>query len=471
MDFRRNIETLQLEACAHREIEMNTAKTTNSKPVIPLLPALLAVFCTLFGGSLRAQERGLTLERAIETARARNERALSSEDRMSAADATVSRARSAFFPSLNVTGTYTRRAFETKRTVGNEEITIQSLNALRATATADMPLLNPRLFSLYAQAANNRDAAKAGALNDRRLLSFDVANAFLLALNASQVARAAEHRHEYARMNMDAARARFEAQITRVNDVTRAELELATAEREQTNAHGNVHIARLNLSYFINEPPPDSLVQPDRLLQEAQDASPRADSLLLSASGHRLDVIARRAGADALRASSNEAVLRAVPSLTANAQYQATNEAGFSGKSTNWYVGANLSWTIFDGGVWLSDRSERAALARAAELETTAAERQVELEISTALVSLASAQASMKLSNVALDAAVKNADETSVLYRQGLASALEAADAGVRLFEAEVAASSARLGLAIAFLNLRAAVGQDPFGNPVTFDD
>ncbi|MCJ7485987.1 MAG: TolC family protein, partial [Candidatus Aminicenantes bacterium] len=55
------------------------------------------------------------------------------------------------------------------------------------------------------------------------------------------------------------------------------------------------------------------------------------------------------------------------------------------------------------------------------------------------------------------------------LYRQGLASALEVADANVSLFEAEVGLVQERYGLGVAFLNLEAALGLDPFGKePLT---
>ncbi|TFG58253.1 MAG: TolC family protein, partial [Candidatus Aminicenantes bacterium] len=67
------------------------------------------------------------------------------------------------------------------------------------------------------------------------------------------------------------------------------------------------------------------------------------------------------------------------------------------------------------------------------------------------------------------DVAKKNAAETAELYRQGLASALEVADANVSLFEAEVGLVQERYGLGVAFLNLEAALGLDPFGKePLT---
>jgi outer membrane protein TolC len=84
--------------------------------------------------------------------------------------------------------------------------------------------------------------------------------------------------------------------------------------------------------------------------------------------------------------------------------------------------------------------------------------------VRNALVSLSSQRAALKEAEVAREVAQKNAAETTELYRQGLASALEAADANVRLFEAEVAVVGQRYGLGLAYLNFEAAVGLDPFG-------
>ena len=65
---------------------------------------------------------------------------------------------------------------------------------------------------------------------------------------------------------------------------------------------------------------------------------------------------------------------------------------------------------------------------------------------------------------MAQDVARKNAAETAELYRQGLASALQVADANVSLFDADVALVRQRFNLGVAFLNLEAALGLDPFG-------
>ena len=61
-----------------------------------------------------------------------------------------------------------------------------------------------------------------------------------------------------------------------------------------------------------------------------------------------------------------------------------------------------------------------------------------------------------------MTAAQKNARETNALYREGLATALELADANQRLFEAEVAEVTARFRMAQAYLALREASGEPP---------
>jgi outer membrane protein TolC len=103
-------------------------------------------------------------------------------------------------------------------------------------------------------------------------------------------------------------------------------------------------------------------------------------------------------------------------------------------------------------------------LASIADLEARALARQVDLDVQQAEVTLEESQAALRASTAAAEAARKNAAETTELYRQGLSRVLEVADASVRLFEAEVAQASDRLGLGRAFLDWRTALGLDALG-------
>ncbi len=156
--------------------------------------------------------------------------------------------------------------------------------------------------------------------------------------------------------------------------------------------------------------------------------------------------------------------MRLFPTLGLNGQYRITNEAGLAGRFGDGFLGVDLTWPLFDGGERYAEAAERDANARAAEAEAGALERQVSVNVESALVSLRTARAAETQAQVAVDAAEKNANEVFELYRLGLASALEAADASARRFDAQVALVRERYGVLLAYLDLRAALGLDPLG-------
>ena len=415
---------------------------------------------------LNAQDGGLTLEEAVRTALAKNEQSLAADARLSAADARVARARAFFMPSLNASGAYTRRPEEVTRTINGQRIVSQSLNALSGAATLNFTLFDSRSIPGLRQVRSEKNAEQASSAESKRLLAFEVSQAFLSSLNAEQVLEASRRRFEYARQNLASAKARYDAGLVSVNDATRAELEFATAEMGVTRIKGETETTYLELGYLLDDPgiAGRTLISPEFLVEAAEDDRIPVDTRIAEAQRRRLDLDALRWHAKAERALLMEPVLRWLPSLNLSSQYRYTNEAGLSGNTTTWNAGLSLNWALFDGFARNADYGEQKALVRVAELNVTSALRRVEIDVRNALVSLSSQRAVLKEAEVARGVAQKNATETTELYRQGLASALEAADANVRLFEAEVALVGQRYGLALAYLNFEAALGLDPFG-------
>lgn len=415
---------------------------------------------------LASQDRPLTLDEAVKLALERNERALATQEDVRAADARVARARSFFLPTITTTGTYTRRPYEVRRVVGDSEVVISRFNALSETIALGLTLFDARSYVTLKSVRAQRNADVATASESRRQLAFEVSQAFLATLGTAQVQEASGRRIAFAKQNLEAAKARYAAGLASVNDVTRAELEYATAEVGVTQVTGQVETSLLQLGYLLDAPASvrGRLVVPEFLIEAAAGEAADQDKLIDEALARRLDVGSLRWLASSQHALAKEPMLRWVPSLSASGQYRITNEAGFNNKNWNWNVGATLSWTLFDGLVRFADRKERKALAQLADLDLKAATRRVDVEVREALVSLANQRASLKQATVAHEVAKKNAAETAELYRQGLASALEVADANVKLFDAEVAFVQERYGLGVAFLNLEAALGLDPFG-------
>jgi outer membrane protein TolC len=425
--------------------------------------APVCAWLALCAPQVRAQE-SLTLERAVSLAAERNEVALSAQARAEAAEARVARARAFFFPRLTVSSTYTRRQQELTRQVGDQVEVVQRQNALGGQAIARLTLFDARGFPLYQAAKRDSEATALDALEARRQLTFQAANAFLATLGSQQVAEAAERRLSFARQALEEAHARSQAGLASTNDVTRAELEVANAEAQLAETQGQAQTSRLELGYLLVAPVEGPLAAPEALLTEASRPVDSFTGLAEKAEELRPDLLSARLRVEAQEALAREPLARLFPVLGASAQYRLTNETGLSGRTGDTFFTVDLSWNLFDGGERYADRRERLALARALSLEATARTRRVDVAVERANVALRTAQASLDRSELAVKAARQNARETGILYREGLTSSLAVSDALLRQFEAEVALARARYALGSALLELRAAVGLDPLG-------
>lgn len=270
-------------------------------------PLFRCVSLLLLVSPLCAQEAPLTLERAVALAIERNERAAIADTTVAVAEARVGRARTAFFPRVDINGNWRNDYGDpTERT-------------LQTSALLTQPLFDARVFPLYRQQRHERDAARLSAGESKRLLGFDAAATFLGTLSSEQVLLAAEKRRDFAQTNLSDVQARFEAGLVSSNDVTRAELELATAIRGVALAAGDVQASRIELETLLKSEVA-SLVAPVALLEAAAEPVTSGEAGVAGAQARRSDVGAQRARVEALRAFADETSARFIPSVLFNAQ-------------------------------------------------------------------------------------------------------------------------------------------------------
>src|SRR5262249_27384599 len=110
------------------------------------------------------------------------------------------------------------------------------------------------------------------------------------------------------------------------------------------------------------------------------------------------------------------------------------------------------------------DKRSRDASANIADLNTDVLLRSIDTQVRTAHVTLEAAQAALAASERSMKAAERSSTETLILYRQGLAKAIELVDSAEQTFLAEVSFATAEFSVAVAYLTLRQAVGLDPLG-------
>lgn len=424
--------------------------------------ALVVALCAVFAAaasSAAAQKTtaaptgaGLTLDEAVRRALARDERTLAADQRSSAAAARVRRARAFFFPDITLVGSYTRRAHDTLT---------QSQDALSASATANLSIFDARATPLYRSAKIEREAVELAARDTRRIVAFETADAFLQTLANEQVEAATLRRVTFANQRLAEARARVDAQLASSNDATRAELELASAERDHTRALNAARLSRLSLAHLIGDSGElGALVPPAMLLDRAtiEAANQRAEAT----QRQRYDIRSQFRTADALREFAKEPARRFVPSLGVSGQYRITSDDNLPRENTDWNVSLNLTWNLWDGGERAAEESEREANAMAAQLQAEALLRRAGFEYRSAVATVEASETAVRQAQAAVEIASRNASEVSELYRQGLATALVVADAGLRLFDAEVDLARERYALGLAHLDVRASLGQEP---------
>lgn len=411
----------------------------------------------------------LTVERAIELSTERDERVREAALAAEGAEARRLRARAFFFPELTVTGNYIRRPREIIRQIGtgpeSRPVTIQRFNAFSGNATLTVPVFWASAIPLYRQARLEQEAAQLTAVERRRLVAFETADAFVMALSAQEIARAAHRRLAFALERLQDASARAEAGLVSSNDVTRGRLEVANAEREEALARGQLDLARTQLGHFLLAHIEGPLASPADLLKAAAEQPLDPEAVQLAESQRqRLDVQA----ADKLLAAAEQAAkeprLRALPRLAGTALGRYTNEPGLVGRTFDWQAGATLTWSLWDGGVRAAEAEERATAARAGAVSLAGLRRSVLLDVRRARLALENARATQAAAKRAREMAAQHAEETALLYRQGLVRALEVADANLRLFEAEVTAVRDQYSLVVAFLDLKVALGERPPG-------
>jgi outer membrane protein TolC len=394
----------------------------------------------------------MSLQQAVQLTVTRNERAKISDLNVVVADAAVERARAGFLPVLTAQGQDTQHTNAATANVGTANVTV------------NQPVVNASAYPLYSQAKRLADAQIHQNVDDKRLLGFSAATAFFTILNAQDVVNAAQRQLENARANLADAQARAQSGLTSTNDVTRAQIDMQGSARELETDKGTLDNAYVQLALTVNAPVPTSVVAPANTLAAAQKRPGAPDQLVRFALDHRPDVLVAKYQAVAAHDFADEPLLRLVPTLGVQGQASTTTNPIGAGRWHDETLQATLTWTLYDAGVRYADKHSRDAQAEISDLNLQLLARTVDAQVRSAVAVLLAAQGAFGVADDAVRFARQNVDETAILYRQGLAKAIELIDANDSRFTAEVNYASAEFAMAQAYLNLRQALGLDPLG-------
>jgi outer membrane protein len=434
----------------------------------PSLLLLLAATLPLSSAPVFAE--AWTLERAVTTALENNPDARMARARIEAAQSLVAQAQAAWYPHLIFQGRYTdtnspmmafgsilnQRAFNFGLDF-NRPGRIDNLNATGTVA-----------YNLYSggRATAGRTAARAGALaaaHDLRAahhqLASEVVKAALNLAKAREAVKAVEGGVRAYEAAVDAARARFDAGNLLKADLLALEVQLAQTRAALSSARHGAALAQRAFRFVLGLDPSDDTIDvatDDPVLARLTPPASRD----FSARPELLGLQERIRAAEAMVATARGAQR---PTVNAFASYHYDHGWKTDRGSDSWLAGVSVDVNLFDGGQ--TSARIRQANAELTQVREMLRKASLGIELEAEQARLAHADAVEQLAVTVR--AVEQAEEAAALSRARFErEALLTADlvgAEGRLLEARLRRTLAAADERLAIVELRRALGLDPF--------
>jgi len=411
-----------------------------------------------------ATDDSLSLERCLEIAIDNSNQIAITEGELIKAEIGLQDAWAGFLPELHLYGGYSlTRTFSTLE--WNENHYNLSLGASMDLFNGGKNLINT------AKSRESLSSAEQSLRLAETNLVLDVMNKYYNLLKASEILDLRKESLAQKRTHLQFARAQFELGLVPRSDVLKAEVAVVGAEVDSLGADGNMAIAHAELNSVMGIP----LDHPTRIkpVTVTREAPPSPEDCLAEALRNRPELLQQESGQAIRKHNLRLAQLERWPTLTLTGSYNAyvdrflfdglpVNRTNW-GDNTDWYAGIGLSFPIFDGGV--RRRAVKAARIDLRESERTYSdwEKQVNLEVKSAHLSLVTALRRIDLTEKGVESAQESYDAAAGRYRNGVAPITEVIDAAVALSNSKVDHTSAVYDYLLARAWLSQAMGQSPY--------
>jgi outer membrane protein len=289
-----------------------------------------------------------------------------------------------------------------------------------ATLTASQPLTG--LVAVHYLVAIERaglGAAKAD-LNDAQLeVAAQAATAYLGALQARALAKVAVESTAQIQAQLKQARALEAAGTLGLVDVMRLEAALAAAEQQAVNGEVAVHNADEGLLLILGMPLTTEIEPADRFPDALDPPNVSEAQAVELALGSRPDLAGARWRAVQAEGAEDAARALLYPDISALAQVQHNEGMGTFQAEDPWFVGLQLSWTVWNWGKTWHDVKAAGARARAANLAATRQGDRVAFEVRSLVRAARASHRSLEVAGRGLAAAEEAFRIQTVRYEAG----------------------------------------------------
>ncbi|HEX3902188.1 MAG TPA: TolC family protein [Polyangia bacterium] len=439
---------------------------------LALTPALALIPALARAEAATAEPRPLTMEEALAMAKRANKNLVVERARLAQAHTNIEQAWSALFPVVTAQGKYTRNYKNATldfgallmglgftptpgASNGSYDITILKQDQFDANVSATMPLIAPAAYPALDAVKKGYGSSEADYEASEDTVLYSVAQTFYSAAVSDEVLVVRESAIKVAQATLDNAQSRFSAGTVTKVDVDRAELALVRAKQGELDARYAQEQSYRALATLIQADgpvkaaPPETLSPPGETdLDMALHLRPEFRGLILS-----------QESSDAQRRAYG---WRWAPTLSAFAKANIGNYVGFTGDNYAWSVGAQLDWTLFDGGARDAQRHLAAAQAAQAAAQAAVLTDSIRDDLANDRSLLETRREGVKAAQRGADLAAETLDLVRSQYEAGTVTQIDLLQAQDNLVIAQESLASARFDAAIADLALRRAAGTFP---------
>ncbi len=405
----------------------------------------IVILWVILVGLTPAQAKFYTLEESITEALVNNRDLKAIKTKIDQAGFVEKQARTEFLPKLSTSYGYTRfdRARVFKSTFpGASRITISSQDNFEWRGTVTQPLFAGfAILSSYELAKLGVDQSETEYELARLDLALRIKQAYFDILIAEKAVEVAEKDVASRESNLEMVRNFYEVGIVPVNDLLRAEVELADSKQTLVEVKSRVRVAEFAFNTVLSRPgnAPVRVKDIERFVPERG----AFESYLGQALRNRpeiklLDIALLQADRDARLAKS-----KFYPEIGFEYNYiKAGDTPDVSGspfhETNRWEATTYLSWTFFEWGKTRYEVKEKESVKDELIQTKLSLEQGIALEIKDALLALQVAEKNVPATEKAQEQAEENLRVSNERYKAQVTTIIEVMDAQRLLSQARV---------------------------------
>ena len=428
----------------------------------------LALLACLFAYTLAAHAADTwTLERSLEYALANNPDARIAQQRITAAQARLEQANSAFWPRLQLESSYTRtnNPMLVFGSILNQQSYSPALDFNDVPTAENFNLKGIVTVPIYSGGRNiaqrefaeaNTEAAQHESAAVRNELGFEVTRAFHTVLKTRRFIEAARASVASLEANLAVGRKRLDGGTLLKSDLLDIEVNLAQARENLVSARNANTLATSALKNILGVEDGDFTVAetaPVAAVPDADDSAPRPE------------LAAARQRESAAQAQIDGAKSGYQPRISAFGSLDHDYGRLTEGDGQSYTAGVMAQWDLWDGYSTRAKVREASANLEAAREEQRKLRLALEFEVERARLNLESANERLNVTSKTVDQAAESASLTRKRFEQGLALSTQLIDSETALLLARVRRAEAESDQRIAVAALRKALALPQLDN------